>query len=88
MVADLDVVWWRRLTGDPRIPVELEDEEPVSSWWANAVNPQGQFLFLEGLCNELSLTPAFADGCGGLVRGRAGHAIRQGDTEIDMTYAG
>ena len=27
VVAALDVVWWRRLTGDPRIPVELEDDD-------------------------------------------------------------
>jgi hypothetical protein len=26
VVGDLDVVWWRRLTGEPRIPVGLPDE--------------------------------------------------------------
>ena len=26
LVADLDVIWWRRLTGEPQIPVTLQDE--------------------------------------------------------------
>jgi hypothetical protein len=26
VVADLDLVWWRRLTGEPKIPVDLPDE--------------------------------------------------------------
>ncbi|MBK8209093.1 MAG: hypothetical protein IPK78_03235 [Rhodospirillales bacterium] len=27
VVADLDVVWWRRLTGEPRIPVNLPKKD-------------------------------------------------------------
>ena len=42
-----------------RHPVRLDPEHGTPVWLE--INPQGQFLFLEGMCGELPLTRIFAD---------------------------